>query len=355
MHIEAVGSANMSMQEQRKSFRCTTAIPRPGCEIMLGTTVLPARLLDESAGGFAVLVNRPPSVEVNQLAQLHTKGGWYNVCIVHVAEVTPRLDVGNAVATEEGPWFRLGIRRLGEAVQPDQPAISRLAATLRFHLARWCPSGMMSALFGLLAVIVVVAAAAVMDRSWFAGHHNGGQARSESKTLRKLAQPVLSPFVELLGGAGWMAQESSPSNISAKEAKVNRSPSGDRESSFGASRGHRRETNATFTPFDLDLRETMRRLPVATALTLPEVVKELQLTASQQKKIGEIIDTTAQEMRELDQQLPGQQRQWTSQVRAELNEQAQQEALGLLTGRQLARWKELTGGVNTDSQPAREP
>ena len=44
-------------RDQRKSFRCTVADTCQRCELKVGSHLLPARLLDESAGGFAVLVD----------------------------------------------------------------------------------------------------------------------------------------------------------------------------------------------------------------------------------------------------------------------------------------------------------
>jgi hypothetical protein len=79
----------MHDSNQRLSFRCTVADTRQRCELRIGADVLPATLLDESAGGFGVLVERLAGLEVNQTAELRTDTGWSLVRVVHLSEANP--------------------------------------------------------------------------------------------------------------------------------------------------------------------------------------------------------------------------------------------------------------------------
>ena len=145
-------------RDQRKSARCTAGDSGQRCKLKIGSCVVPAKLLDESAGGFSVLVNHLSSVAAKQKAELYRDGVWFDVRIIHVMEVKPKK-VADAADTEEGPWFRLGLRRLGKVAVPGQPKVSLLAGSLSFRLKQCCSSGRMLMVIGvLLAVVAIVAA-----------------------------------------------------------------------------------------------------------------------------------------------------------------------------------------------------
>jgi hypothetical protein len=98
-----------------------------------------------------------------------------------------------------------------------------------------------------------------------------------------------------------------------------------------------------FTP-SLDVDRLVRRLPGVTALTLPEIATRLRLTEAQQKQIRRVLDSVVQTIRELEGELPGQQRQEMSQIRGRLYDEALQKSLKVLTDRQQAEWQKLTAG-----------
>jgi hypothetical protein len=137
-----------SMQNQRNSNRSVAARERSRCELMLGSTLLPAMLLNESQGGFAVLVGGVPSISANQKIKLRCQRGWFDARIVHTGEVVPTkaiaeasvfeeeeavegdeimkitaADISEFTAAGQGPWFRLGIRCIRQTAPPtDQTA-----------------------------------------------------------------------------------------------------------------------------------------------------------------------------------------------------------------------------------------
>ena len=152
-------NTNNSMADRRGSFRCPVADSRQGCMLQVGAERLPARLLDESAGGFSVLVERPAGLvlDVGQTVQLQSDSGWFEVRVVRVVEAEPP-DGNDAQHSEDGPgsWFRLGLLRLHE-IPPDQPSVSVFVSNRYFGLQSWYPSGSLLTATGLLLVLAMLA------------------------------------------------------------------------------------------------------------------------------------------------------------------------------------------------------
>jgi hypothetical protein len=154
------------MPNDRKSSRLPTSTERVPCELMLGSVVLPAMLLNESQKGFGVLVGGIPSISNNQRAHLHNYRGWFDCQIVYVLEVLPRTtaiykaagvydeveesdedyddtkritayDIDNFTADTKGPWFRLGIRWLREIDPVSASAAPLPSASSCFNPIQW--------------------------------------------------------------------------------------------------------------------------------------------------------------------------------------------------------------------------
>jgi len=293
-------------RDRRNSFRCPVTESWRQCALVVGKTRLPVWLLDESAGGFAVLADGPPGVTENQRVQLVTDTGWFDVGVIHVRQVDPEDAANGAPAGAEGPWFRIGLCRLGEFESAaEDAALFPAGFGLHFSLAKWCPSnrGLMVVVGVLFTLALIVLPLALMptfkrDGDWW---------------LKRLApwDGARSPTSATSGDA-----ESRPARLSS------------------ASQG---DLGAPWS-----LRDTARRLPGATPLTLPEVVRTLKLTDAQQEKIRLVIDATTQAMRDLDSPLQGRQRQQLSAIRAQAFEEALKEALKVLDSEQRARWEALT-------------
>jgi len=293
-------------RNQRKSFRCPMTESRRQGVLVVGKTRLPVWLLDESAGGFAVLADAPPWVTENQRVQLVTDAGWFHVGVIHVRQVDPDGAAKGASAGAEGPWFRIGLCRLGEVESAaEDAALCPAGFGLHFPLGKWCPSnsGLM-AVVGLLFTLALIALPLAMmctfkwDDDWW---------------LKRLAL--------------WGGPRSSASAVSADTESRPPRLSSASQGDFGG-------------PWSL--RDIARRLPGATPLTLPEVVQTLKLTDAQREKIRLVIDATTQAVRDLDSQLQGRQRQQLSAIRAQAFEESLKEALKVLDSEQRARWEALT-------------
>ena len=125
--------------DRRGSFRCPVADSRMGCVLQVGAKRVPGRLLNESAGGFSVLVGGPLDLGVDQTAELHSDSGWFEVQVAHVMEASPP-EGGDAKSSEEepGPWFRLGLRRCARFLRTSRryrfsPRTAALGCDRRAH------------------------------------------------------------------------------------------------------------------------------------------------------------------------------------------------------------------------------
>jgi hypothetical protein len=94
-------------RDDRKSYRYPMPKARQSCELKVGDDLLPAVLLDESKGGFAILIDRLNGLKSGKKAELHTDMGWFKVRIVYIksAERPAYSDPSSDC------WFRLGLRK----------------------------------------------------------------------------------------------------------------------------------------------------------------------------------------------------------------------------------------------------
>jgi len=89
------------------------------------------------------------------------------------------------------------------------------------------------------------------------------------------------------------------------------------------------------------MRQTIRRLPGASAFAVPVVARYLGLTPAQQEQIRGIVDETTAALKELGVRFSGSGRQATARYEAMLFERAREQAEALLNESQRARWREL--------------
>ena len=311
-------------QNQRTSFRCTVAESRQDCILRIGQRALPAKLIDESVGGFAILVDELAGLENEQTAELATDAGSFTVRIVHISKVTP-TDI-NIAADRETPCFRLGLVRLGETGLPQEPKASILAGSLRFNLGQFNSLSGIIVVVGILGTTLLVAA----PMGWISGAWHAAQFGAK-QFMQDKDQQAESHSQESLPGQLRSATGDSP--FPAQRSDVRQ-----KSSAFGDGNGH-----ASQSAFSTSKSNRYLRLPGATPLVLPEVVEKLQLTADQQSRIRDLADATSKAMRSLDTQLRGQQRRHITEQREELLKQAREEALKVLTKEQRAEWDAMVG------------
>ncbi len=313
-------STDSSLTDRRESFRCPVADSRQGCVLQVGDTRLPGRLVDESAGGFSVLVQRPLGLvlDVGQTAELGSDSGWFKVRLMHVAEAEPP-EGGDAKSSEEEPssWCRLGLLRVRD-IPPDEPMVSVFVRDRCCGLQQWFPSHSLLTASSLLLVLAMIA-------------------------------------VPLgLVAINWQAERSVPANNSGGTGfAANRSGFGSSEFVFPgggeALQGPRAKGKER-------LGQSRDRLPGNAALIPPEVARHLHLTKDQQEQIRHLENAMAEAIRKLrlDSGLQGDTWRHNVERRDELLDQSRRQARKLLTEEQCAQWETLFAEPpQTEQAPAR--
>jgi len=329
--------------EQRKSFRCAISSQPQDGELKVDSVWLPVRLLDQSAGGFAILVEGTPGIEVDDVVQLHTNTGWFEVSVAYITLVEPseaeaELKAEVETEAEDGNRvFRLGLRRLGELVPAGEDQCPRVWGQLRFHLAGLFPSPSSMVVPGIVFVLLVVMLP--LAGLLMTGHLD-----------RSVFQPVAQWGDRMVGslsasGSGQDRQDRPSSRRSAPE-KHNAGSPRPVAIPWPGGGGSLTGTAAVSAASGIDeLRKTVRRLPGATAFTLPEVIGELKLSDAQQKEIRRLVGMTAEALRELDVQWQSNSRQQRWQKRPILMDEARRRAVDILTDQQRVRWEQLVEEV----------
>jgi hypothetical protein len=93
-------------REDRKSPRIAVPSPRRSCELHVDSAVLPASLMDRSAGGFAVVTDRADGLKLGKKVDLVTDLGRFKVKVVYINKIARPKDA----STQSDTWFRLGLK-----------------------------------------------------------------------------------------------------------------------------------------------------------------------------------------------------------------------------------------------------
>lgn len=94
-------------RDDRKSCRNVVPQARQSCELKTASNVLPALLVNESQGGFAVLIDGLDGIKIGKKVELHTDMGWFTVRVIYASKVASP----NNVAPKGDAWYRLGIKK----------------------------------------------------------------------------------------------------------------------------------------------------------------------------------------------------------------------------------------------------
>lgn len=298
--------------EQRISFRCPIVRrDATGC-MEVGRRRLRVQLLEESAGGFAVLLEDSGEIAIDQTAVLRIASGHFEVRIVHVRPV------GGADGDAAQPGLCVGLERLRELDwDACQSGFRRWLGWLSptFHrtvlpLTRFLLTGM--------AVTAFVAGVA-----W----------------LLSRPQSPLSDWGVVTGKRvnGWQPR----ARESVSHAKVL-----DSDDSIGEGEKSGVGSKRPLTPREtggllrehasVQLRDEIRTAQGAEVLLLPAVVRYLELSETQRRQIRELVEAT----RVLQLRMGG---GTTPQLQEDALRQqvAREQAIQLLTPAQSERWREI--------------
>ena len=325
-------SATDSYCEGRNSFRCPVAESRQSCALRIGADTVPGRLIDESAGGFAVLISGQHGLESGQAIYLQTDSGWFQVQVMYVGEAPPPEESDSPDA-EPTHWFRLGLQRLGEAIPPEAPSTSTFAGDLRFRLRQSFPSKGLFSSSGVLLALAVLIVPLVLIGVLRYTRSSGVGSKATSSNAR-------APLPVRESGAIPPADNTSSAEVFKKAAPA---PGGVAPFPRNISAVPTSELNAFHPQTELELRNLVRQLPGPTAFGLTDVVRRLRLSNRQQELIQKLIDAMADVLQklELDEELHGADRYQINELRDKLFDDYLRRALELLTPEQRAEWEQL--------------
>lgn len=146
------------MKDQRKFPRIATLRPRPTCAVKLGNGVVSGLILDESKGGWAILITDRPAIQTGQAIVVRDERGWYAAKVMHVEPILAtsflasrsEWDIGeenrHLSATEGELWLRLGVQR-GEKIAVASASPDSLPENTP---SNWRPLNLLRRVAGLL-------------------------------------------------------------------------------------------------------------------------------------------------------------------------------------------------------------
>jgi hypothetical protein len=353
-------SAQDDILSLRKSFRCPIADVRQEAVMKVGDARIAVRLVDESAGGFAIEACNPPPLKIGDVFQLWTDTGWFEVQLANFAPIetpcaeikesasgkeeetpprensAPPFDANEATSHGGDPTFRLGLRRLNDLVAPDDTANHSIWSLLRLHFSQFSPTGgsyaasgvifSVLAIGGMLAIVVLLAS--IKGR----GVNLDQLSARDDPPSRE--STLFSPSAES-NNRTHPSESSSGLLPNKKESPASKII--DSIHDQGLSQLQKAKNAAR------DFSKSISDLPGAASLVLPEVAGVLKLTEAQLEHIRGFVEETSRAIQDLDVMFPGASRQELSKKRMDIFDNARRLALETLTETQLIKWNELFG------------
>jgi len=171
----------MQSNDRRKTFRCPVTVQQQSAVLIVGTARIKARIIDESASGFALLLDEAPDVESHPVLRLLTPSGVSRVNVIEVQ-------------AEDGA-YRIGLRRIHDLPEgkPEICSLPRFRRNRDPHeIAAPLPKfGLGLAALGSIVLLLVAWKVLFGDgiRSADASSSPPIPFRSTDKTARPAVQP----------------------------------------------------------------------------------------------------------------------------------------------------------------------
>ncbi len=164
--------------ERRKAYRCPVPPGQDQVQLVLPGPLkrrVPGKLVDESAGGFGVLVD-PVPIKPEERLLLRIPAGWVQVRVAHVCP--------------QGNKLRLGLQLLEELFSPEEEQ-STQEESLPLYRARWT-----SSLWKLGLLGAVFMGAFGLGLIWFhhfhSEHHWGFRIFAQPEVSHSITNPTSS-------------------------------------------------------------------------------------------------------------------------------------------------------------------
>ena len=299
-------------QDQRHSYRFPVDEGLQGAELKAGSRRIAVRLVDESAGGFAVASERPIPVQAGELLELRTAADRFEVRVIHL---TKSRITSASLGWTNRTVFEVGLERVREIPRSLREEVPS---------AGWWPSDSRHALVSpkrgvgegiVFTLLVVLFPAAIILVGW------------------NYQRPLGSWLAQYAGR--WIAPSRSdlPSQTVGQSSRDRSANSAKPASTSGEAAAPRPNLEA--------LGRMVRRLPDASALILPEVAEYLSLDDGQRSEIRRIAEATANAVEETDGQSAATSPERRGRNRLDWHQASRQQALSLLNKQQRERWTTL--------------
>jgi hypothetical protein len=332
--------------EKRQSFRWPVPGPRQDAELRFGANRVKVHLLDESAGGFSALCDQAIGIEAGAKGLLNVGEDWFDVSVANVTPIDPppfddddgkpltqeflqpvatqtpaEPDESKSIISATPVRYRLGLSRLGDAFDPEFKSSYYSLAGLTCHLKHVGSGTMGIVIVGLMlaAAVVIVPFASI---EMISSETTDAEVKNATRWLDHNSKSVSK-----------IADENRP--VARAADAVRSTPS--------------REPTA-FSPISDklgELRRSIQRMPGAMPFVLPDVVKQLQLTPSQQKRIEELVDAAVEMIKNLGSATGNSANRTRSK---EILDSTRHKVLELLDDDQKKKWSELTGESAKDEK-----
>jgi len=246
-----------------------------------------------------VVSDRKPRVQRDDVVRLRTSAGQFEARVISVIQFVLARPPDQRKRKQSLHRYRLGLCRQREL---DGPGLDKCrTAVLRswFGLAQFFPSASPMLFWGAAIATVLIALAM-------------GIAVLSSHLDRSLPERIVRFGRQL---------------FVSSEAAADLEPAAEQ---LGASADNPALDETGLRPDEVErLRKLIPQWPGATALARPEVARALRLTEDQRQRIHRIVERTT-----------------AAEPRQKAHQAARQEALGILTDTQRARWQALTSPAN---------
>ena len=323
----------------RESYRCAVDESKRAAELRAGGDWIPVELLDESAGGFGVRVDRPLSVSTGDLVQLRLAAECFEARVMNVVEQSPSGD-------EEEPAFRLCLKRAGEIfleAEEKRPWFERFKRPRRHT-----PFGSAGTLFCAAIIFVVLAVVTPAVIIYLFGSRNisdslrGSHAGAKSDEV--LQQRGSSNEPSAARPAGW------PFGFFADAPKHN---------AFGTEPStalhEKRDTSFSLLLDHAMLQSNLGKWSDAVLAVIADLAEKLSVTKPQQEEIGGILQDADEEIARLNVPDPDNTPQKVATKRASILETAYEKLVQVFTDTQRMQWDELvkkwSGEIKAPADP----
>jgi hypothetical protein len=304
--------------DRRRAYRFAIPSSRQQGELRFGDMRLPVLLYDQSASGFAALSLLPPGVDIGSSGLLRSGDDWYEIRLVYVTPADHLELEKTSTLDEQVQCFRLGLIRLGDTVDPDRKSEAWSWSMMRDNLAFVMPPHSFMVGYGMLFVIMVVILPVIAIL--LLRNVKGNFIGDESGLQKSIA--ATAKFDDIDSDWGKLS--------SGKEGKATLIP---RSEDYTIPLGH-------LANLDEELRRIIPSNPGASVFLLPEVIRQLHITAEQQQQLQQIVGASSQLITDIEGQLN---ESISPEQYQNLLDIARDNALQSLTDRQRSKWQNISG------------